>query len=540
MELSLHGIETQNEWKAKGFRMPKYDIASMRRCTRENPEWIHFGAGNIFRAFLAVAQQKLLNAGKAKTGIIVRAPSDKEMIERVYAPHDNLFIVSTLQKDVIENEVVASVAESLAPADIERLIEVFKSPSLQMATFTVTEKAYSVTDAAGEILPHIADDMAAAPERATSFMGLVTRLCFERFKAGRFPLALVSMDNCAENGAKLKQIVCAIAEAWREGGFVPAQFTEYLNSEHIAFPYTMIDKITPQPAQDVAEHLAALGCEGLEILKTSKNTNIAPFVNTEKPEYLVIEDSFPNGRPPLEDAKFIFSDRETVNNAEKMKVGACLNPLHSVLAVFGCLLDYKFIYEAMNDSALVELISQISYQESLPHVPDPGIINPKAFLRQVIEERFPNPFIPDTPQRIAADTSQKIPVRYGKALKKMTGDEMETLVGFPFFFAGWLRYLLGINDSGKTFAPSPDPMLDDLCATLEGIELGASGPFVEKLRPILSNRGIFGVDLFESGIANKTERFFARMVAGPGAVRKTLDECFMQIIDQKGESQCLI
>lgn len=534
MKLSLQGIENQDEWKAKGFRMPEYDIALMRRRTRENPEWLHFGAGNIFRAFLAAAQQKLLNAGKAKTGIIVRAPSDREIIERIYAPHDHLFIVSTLHQDTIDNEVVASVAESLSPVDIERLVEVFVSPSLQMASFTITEKAYFITDTAGEILPSIAADMTVLPELAASFMGMLTWLCLERFKAGQFPLALVSMDNCAENGAKLKQAVCTVAKAWQKHGFVSAQFIDYLNSKHITFPCTMIDKITPQPAQVVADRLAALGCEDMEIIRTSRNTDVALFVNTEESEYLVIEDIFPNGRPPLEEAGFIFTDRETVSNAEKMKVGACLNPLHSVLAIFGCIFGYKTIHEAMGDRALVGLISQIGYHESLPHVPHPGIIDSEEFLRQVIEVRLPNPFIPDTPQRIATDTSRKIPVRFGETLKKMTGDEMERLVGFPFFFAGWLRYLLCVDDHGEEIAPCPDPLLDDLRAALAGIALGDSGSFAEKLRPVLSNSEIFGVNLCESGIAAKTENFFAHMVAGPGAVRKTLDQLY---IDIKKESE---
>jgi fructuronate reductase len=496
----------------------------MRKNTQANPKWLHFGPGNICRAFLAAAQQKLLNTGKAKTGIIARVPTNSEVINKVFAPHDNLFVASTLHKDAIENEVVASISEALDPGDKERLIEVFTAPSLQIASFTITEKAYSVTNSAGGILPFIAADMNAAPDKAASFIGEVTRLCFERFRAGAFPLALVSMDNCAKNCDKLKYAVCTVAEAWQSRGFVSDKFIEYLNSDKIAFPYTMIDKITPVPSQEVAEHLAALGCEGMEIIHTERGGSLAPFVNAEETEYLVIEDKFPNGRPPLEEAGIIFADRATVNRVEKMKVGACLNPLHSALAIFGCLLGYKYIYEVMRDDAVVALISQIGYREALPRVPNPGILDPEAFLKQVIETRLPNPRIPDTVHRIAMDTSQKIPVRYGEVLKKMTGGEIEALVGFPLFFAGWLRYLLCVDDFGKAFAPSPDPLLEELRAALEGIILGDSGGFTERLRPILSNKSIFGADLFESGLAEKTEHFFADMTAGPGAVRRTLIE----------------
>ena len=82
------------------------------------------------------------------------------------------------------------------------------------------------------------------------------------------------------------------------------------------------------------------GFEDTDLIITSKNTYTAAFVNAEETEYLVIEDTFPNGRPPLEKAGFIFTDRETVDKVEKMKVCTCLNPLHTALAIFGCLLSY--------------------------------------------------------------------------------------------------------------------------------------------------------------------------------------------------------
>jgi fructuronate reductase len=290
----------------------------------------------------------------------------------------------------------------------------------------------------------------------------------------------------------------------------------------------MIDKITPHPSGQVEKRLTALGLAGMDITRTDKNTYVAPFVNAEETEYLVIEDSFPNGRPPLEKAGLIFTDAETVNNIEKMKVGACLNPLHSALAVFGCVLGYKYIHDEMRNKALVNLIRRIGYDEALPYVPDPGIIRPKDFLDQVVEVRLPNPYIPDTPQRIAMDTSHKIPIRFGGTLKKMAelGESASALVAFPFFFAGWLRYLLGIDDTGEAFEISPDPMLSELRGILHGIKLGDTGPFDEKLRPILSNKAIFGVNLYENGLAAKTEEYFSQMISGPGAVESKLNKYF--------------
>ena len=75
----------------------------------------------------------------------------------------------------------------------------------------------------------------------------------------------------------------------------------------------------------------------------------------------------------------------------------CLNPLHTALAVFGCLLGYKKISEEMKDRDLVSLLRRIGYEEGLPAVTDPGILDPREFLDTVLTVRFPNPFLPDSP-----------------------------------------------------------------------------------------------------------------------------------------------
>jgi fructuronate reductase len=286
----------------------------------------------------------------------------------------------------------------------------------------------------------------------------------------------------------------------------------------------MIDKITPRPDDSICETLSSLGLENMQAVVTSKNTYAAPFVNAEETQYLVIEDSFPNGRPALEKAGVLFTDKETVDKAEKMKVCTCLNPLHTSLAVFGCLLGYKRISDEMKDADLVKLIKGIGYREGLPVVIDPGIIKPKDFIDQVINVRLPNPFIPDSPQRIAMDSSLKIPIRFGETLKayKKAGGNCAELKLIPLVFAGWLRYLLGIDDKGNLFEVSPDPNYESLKEKLEGIKLGQTGPFHEKLEPILSNSAFFGVNLYEFALGNIVEELFIKMLAGTGAVRQIL------------------
>jgi fructuronate reductase len=287
----------------------------------------------------------------------------------------------------------------------------------------------------------------------------------------------------------------------------------------------MIDKITPRPDDSVKSILAAGGFEGAEDRMTAKGTYIAPFVNAEETQYLVIENAFPNGHPPLEKKGVIFTDRETVDKVEKMKVCTCLNPLHTALAIFGCLLGYTLINEEMKNRDLVKLIETIGYKEGLPVVVDPGILSPRDFIDNVIKIRLPNPFMPDAPQRIATDTSQKIPVRYGETIKAYLASKTlktDDLKLIPLVFAAWLRYLMGINDEGKPFEVSPDPQYENLSSALKDIKLGQSGPFREKLKPILSNPSYFGINLYETVLAERVEGYFEELVSGSGAVSRTL------------------
>ncbi len=527
MKLSADNLKDTSFWQEKGYALPHYDRTAMRDKTLENPVWLHFGAGNIFRSFPAMLQQTLLNQGLCDRGIIVCEGYDNEIIHRIYHPNDDLSVLAILKPDgSIRKEIIGSVAQSLFmhPDTLPLLRDIFRKDSLQFASFTITEKGYALRGADGEWLPAIAADMQHAPADAQSFPGILAALCYERFLAGRQPLALVSMDNCSRNGEKLENAVGAFARAWTDAGYVDAGFSAYVSDPAcLSFPWSMIDKITPRPDEKVRQLLAADGLEDMDILCTEKRTYIAPFVNAEAPQYLVVEDAFPNGRPPLEKAGVIFTDRETVSKTEKMKVCTCLNPLHTALAIFGCLLSYTSISAEMQDPQLKEFVKCLG-QEGMPAVVDPGILNPEAFMREVMEERFPNPFMPDTPQRIATDTSQKIPVRFGETLKAYQAKELNlsTLTFIPLVFAGWCRYLIGVGDDGKPMEISPDPLLERLQKPLQGIRLGDSGPFHEQLSAILSDESLFGIQLYDTPLAEKAETYFSEMIAGPGAVRMTL------------------
>lgn len=535
MKLTLDGIHQDHaKYKAAGYRLPDFDYETVKQNTLANPVWIHFGAGNIFKAFPANVVQNLLNTGEMQTGLISAEGYDYEIIEQNSRPHDNLTILATLKADnTVEKTVIGSIMESLIldsknTAEYSRLKEIFANPSLQMASFTITEKGYATTDAKGATLPSIAADFQKGPAQPDSYLGKIASLLYTRYLADRLPIAMVSMDNCSHNGEKLYAAVNAFAKAWCHAGLADAGFEAYINdTSKVSFPWSMIDKITPRPDAKVEAILAADGIEDLKPVITSKNTYIAPFVNAEECEYLVIEDAFPGGRPPLEKGGIIFTARETVDMVEKMKVCTCLNPLHTTLAIFGCLLGDTLIADEMQNPVLKKLIETIGYKEGLPAVVNPGILDPKEFLDTVINVRFPNPFMPDSPQRIATDTSQKLAIRFGETIKTYQRREdlnLSDLKLIPLVFAGWLRYLMGLDDEGNAFSPSPDPLLETVRPYVEGYALSDAPKDLNRLDKLLSNEKIFGVDLTAIGMADQVKSYFAELSRGKGAVKATLEK----------------
>ncbi len=534
MRLNLESLKVESSaWEKVGVKLPLFDIGAMRKESAAAPEWVHFGGGNIFRGFIASLAQRLLNAGKMQTGIHVLETFDGEVIDKIYDAFDNLTLNVTLKADgTTEREILASVA-SARKAEMANektaadLKAIFCAPSLKMVSFTITEKGYQLHRPDGTLLGSAAADMEKGPGACVHAMGILCSLLLARFAAGALPVAIVSMDNCSHNGEKLMAAVLEIADAWIAKGFASAAFRDYLTDEkRVAFPWTMIDKITPRPHEKVRETLVADGIEGMETVVTEKKTYIAGFVNAEASQYLVVEDKFPNGRPSLEEAGVLFTTRETVEKVEKMKVTTCLNPLHTAMSMYGCLLGYTLICEEMKDADIVKLVKRLGYVEGLPVVVDPKVISPRAFLDEVVNERLPNPFMPDDPRRIATDTSQKVGVRFGETIKSYVarGMDMSELVVVPMALAGWMRYLLAVNDAGEAMEVSADPLKDEMQAALKGIVWNDPASYKGQLRGILSNARVFGLDLTTTPLAGRIEKYFVQMLSGAGAVRKFLHE----------------
>jgi len=502
--------------------MISYDELVKNTC--DSPRWLHFGAGNIFRGFIARIQQDLIEKNLCDTGIVVCEAYDEEIIDKIYTPYNNEVVAITLLKDgSIKKRILNSLCYTIkASTQREELINVFKKRSLQIISFTITEKGYDCLELNNGLKKDIID--------GTAIMRILTDMLYERYKCTKlknssfkdYKITLVSMDNCKNNGDKLRNAVITVAKYLIKEGMCDKEFLDYLSDESIvAFPISMIDKITPRPSSDIAKKL------NLPIVITKKNTYIAPFVNMEQAEYLVIEDKFVTDRPPLEKAGVYITDRKTVKDIENMKVTTCLNPLHTALAIYGCLLGYERIADEMLDTSLYNLITKMVYEESIKVVKDTSIISAKDFVKEVINERLPNSYIPDTPARIATDTSKKVGIRFGETIKKYVNDEnldVNNLVYIPLVLAGWFRYLCGLDDNFNEMELSYDPLMNDLRCKLEKITIGDVDSYNGQLKEILSDSSIFGIDLVAIGLSNKIEAMFVEMIKEKGSVRKVLEK----------------
>lgn len=533
MQLSINGIKDRESWKKAGIELPGYDVREVADRAIKEPMWVHFGIGNIFRVFLGGIADGLLEKGAIDRGITCVETFDYDVVDKIYKPYDNLGLNVILHGDgTREYKVLGALAEAVEArcTDEEqwnRLKEIFVSPSLQLVSFTITEKGYALHKSDGTWLPYVQEDINNGPDRAVGAMGVLVAMLYERYRAGKYPIALVSMDNCSQNGAKLRESVLTMAREWNDTGYVDDEFVEYVSDEKVvAFPWTMIDKITPRPSEAIAEDLEKLGLESMQPVVTGKRTYIAPFVNAEKPQYLVIEDSFPNGRPALEEGFGVYmTDRDTVNLAERMKVTVCLNPVHSATGPLGVVLGYDLFAHMLNtDKDMLKMARMVAYDEGLPVVPDPGIISPQKFVDELFDDRFPNEYLGDTNLRLAVDVSQMVGIRFGETIKayvKKYGSA-SMLTAIPLGIAGWLRYLLAVDDPGVHYDLAPDPMLDELSVQLKDIVVGQPETFADQLRPILANERLFFIDLYKAGVGEKIENMFRDMISGPGAVRETI------------------
>ena len=219
------------------------------------------------------------------------------------------------------------------------------------------------------------------------------------------------------------------------------------------------------------------------------------------------------------------ADRNTVNLSERMKVTVCLNPVHSATGPLGVVLGYDLFAHMLNTNEdMMKMARMVAYDEGLPVVEDPGILSPQVFVDELFNDRFPNEYLGDTNLRLAVDVSQMVGIRFGETIKAHVAKygNASRLTAIPLGIAGWLRYMLAVDDEGRDYELAPDPMNEELQEQLGDIVVGKPETLKDQLKPVLSNERLFFTDLYKARVGEKVEEMFREMIAGKGAVKATL------------------
>ncbi|MCS0495807.1 mannitol dehydrogenase family protein [Ancylobacter sp. MQZ15Z-1] len=389
---------------------------------------VHIGAGAFHRAHQAAyTDAALAEAGGdwRITGVSLRSREVAEALN----PQNGLYTLLERGAEGTQARVIGALAGILA-ADPAATLEAMCDPAVKIVTITVTEKGYGIdraTRGPDRTHPAVAADL-AAPEAPAGVLGLLVAALARRRAAGIAPFTVLSCDNLPENGALLRDGVVGFAR------LVAPELAEWIAAE-IAFPSSMVDRITPAPtAQTLVDAERLTGCTDLAAIETE------PF------HQWVIEDRFPAGRPAWEAGGALFV--ADVTPYERMKL-TMLNGSHSMLAYAGFLAGHRYVRDVMADAALAGLV-QRHLAAAAAVLPALEGIDLRAYA-EALATRFANPAIAHETYQIAMDGTEKLPQRL---LNPAVCAEEAGLPLRPFAFAvaAWMRYCLGECDAGETYA----------------------------------------------------------------------------------------
>jgi mannitol 2-dehydrogenase len=408
---------------------------------------VHFGVGGFHRAHQAMYLDQLMEQGLALEwgicGVGVMA-SDARMRD-VMTSQDCLYTLVLKDPDGgWQPKVVGSIVEYLyAPDDPDAVIEKMADPTTRVVSLTVTEGGYNFSPVTGEFDAQnlaVQADLQPGATPATTF-GLVTEALVRRRERGLEPFTVMSCDNIPGNGHMAQQVFGAFA-ALRDpelGRWV---------GEHVRFPNSMVDRITPVTTDDDRAEIAArFGVQdGWPVV-------CEPFTQW------VLEDSFSLGRPPLEQVGVqLVADVEPY---ELMKL-RLLNASHQALCYFGYLAGYRLVHEVAQDPLFATFLLEYMDREGTPTLPPVPGIDLDAYKQQLIK-RFSNDAVRDTVARLCAESSDRIPKWLLPVVRANleAGGEVRLSAAIV---ASWARYAEGVDEQGEPITVV-DRLADQLTAT---------------------------------------------------------------------------
>lgn len=367
--------------------VPRYDPRTLTSGI------VHFGVGGFHRAHQAMYIDRLLNAGQAHEWAIcgVGVLSGDARMRDVFAAQNNLYTLVTRSPDgQSEARVIGAIREFLfAPDDPAAVLEKLADPATKIVSLTITEGGYGVNNATGEFDPAGPDlqhDLTQAGASRTVF-GFVTEGLRRRRERGLAPFTVVSCDNMQGNGHVAQRAFSAFARLKNP------ELGEWI-ARHVAFPNSMVDRITPVTTPQTRQAVA-----------DDYGIDDEWPVLAESFTQWVLEDRFTLGRPALETVGVqIVGDVEPY---EQMKL-RLLNASHQAMGHLGLLAGYTYAHEVCGDPLFVEFLLGYMAREATPTLrPVPGI-DLSAYQTQLIA-RFANPAIQDTLARLVVEGSERIP-----------------------------------------------------------------------------------------------------------------------------------
>ena len=436
---------------------------------------VHFGPGAFFRAFIGPYTEEAMGADRVTDqdwGII--AVSLKSPVARdALVPQNCLYTALERGPDGDVPRQVAAITDVLvAPEDPKAVLDAMTRPEIKIVSLTVTEKGYCHNPRSGDLRtdhPDIAHDIATtgAPRTALGFLVLALA---RRRETGIPPFTVLCCDNLPSNGAMLRGLVIELA-GQRDAAGTSDGFASWV-AAHVAFPSTMVDRITPATTPD-----------DIEVQTKISGHHDAALVVHEPFRQWVIEDDFPQGRPAWDKAGAqMVAD---VERHELMKL-RCLNGTHSALAYLGYLAGHETIADAVTSPAFSALCERLWQEEILPTIPQPEGEDLPAYCAALLT-RYRNPAIRHRTWQIAMDGSQKLPQRIlGTLRDNLSAGRMPE--GLCLVIAGWMRYVAGADEAGQ-----PIDVRDPMAAELR---TAASAP--DPVTALMSIEAVFGSDLSDN------------------------------------------
>ncbi len=429
---------------------------------------VHIGIGAFHRAHQAVYTDDALEAEGGDWRILGISLRGTDVADTL-GPQDGLYTLIERGPGGTSARIIGSVAGAVAASrEPARALEALAAPETRIVSLTVTEKAYGIRRPGGEVdpaHPAIARDL-ADPRHPAGTIGYIVEALRLRREAGAAPFTVLCCDNLPENGRLIRAGVLDFASR------VDPALRDWISAE-VAFPSTMVDRITPASTdRTFADAERLTGLRDLAAIETE------PFTQW------VIEDCFPQGRPAWEAGGAIFVD--DVEPYERMKL-RMLNGSHSLIAYAGFLAGCRYVRDAMAWPPLASLVERHFAAAAATLSPLPGI--DFADYGRQLAERFRNPEIAHETFQIAMDGTEKLPQRLLHPASE-TLEKGGDIASFAFAVAAWMRYCLGRTEDGVAYELR-DPRQDEIrgalahagadAASVSGALHALSGLFPQRL-----------------------------------------------------------